>query len=210
MHSAQVTHIRVRLAATGRLALVYGVSVATLVALLLLWTHEWHGALYDALTFDLRLLITLSLSLFVLLSLFGRLGFVLAWAALCLIWITGPLRWIPVGVLAGFVLWSILAVPLYLLWVVGSRDWASVRGMAFITHVVCLFGAWLCLLAFTLAIVPAEHLFIISAIDGMFAEPSPVILRHAGHAWGPVPFLIAIQAIASVLAKPVGSRPAAV
>jgi hypothetical protein len=185
--------------AAARISGAYGLSVTALFVLLVLWDGEWVGNVAGVLGLLGRTFAATASIVLIALWLLRRLGLHVLWLGLIAVWIYWPLRWIPVGVLAGFVFWSMFALPLYALSVLGFPDPVSAPARpGRIYRMLLVLSVWLTLLVVTLAVIPAAHLALASATTGMFDEPPDALLAMARPMWGPVPFLIALDAMARI------------
>lgn len=182
--------------ASARLGMLYAVGVFSLLCLLGTWTGEWGGAAAVIISAYAGQAVVLAAILVLLFAVARQFGYVLLWLLYLFAWIAWPwTQWTDVGVLAGFVFWSVAALPLYLIGWLGFTDPLAKRGAGRIGPAVVL-CAWILLLIVTLAVTPPLHLFIASAITGHFGDPPSFVLRFARVIWGPVPVLISVHAIA--------------
>jgi hypothetical protein len=177
-----------------RLGTLYGAGVFLLLLLLGTWTREWAGAAGEIISGYAVRAGALALLAVVFFAAARRFGYVLLWLLFLCAWLAWPVaRWTNLGVMAGFVFWSVAALPLYLVGVFGFTGPRVKRGPWPSAPAIVL-CCWALLLALALAATPGEHLFIASAITGMFGDPPELVLRFARAIWGPAPLLIFAEA----------------
>ncbi|HEX6042014.1 hypothetical protein [Longimicrobium sp.] len=181
--------LRIGMAAV-RLGALYGAGVFLLLLLLGTWTGEWAGAAGVIISSYAAQAGTLAVVAMLFLAAARHFGYVALWLLLVGAWFAGPMaRWTNLGVMAGFIFWSVAAIPLYLVGmpgVAGPRPHRRPR----LTGPAIVLGCWALLMALALATTPPEHLFIASAITGSFGAPPELLLRFARVIWGPAPLLI--------------------
>jgi hypothetical protein len=192
--------------AAASLAAVYGAGVVLLLSVLTLWTGEWVGAVRDLLEVHAVLFGVLFATAFLLLAVARRAGFAALWLLFLAFWVAWPLtRWTPVGVLAGFVFWSVVALPFYAIGALGLPSHRVLRlGRRTLALPAVVLAVWTLLLAVTLAVTPTAYLFFASALDGSFGGPPPAVLKLARAVWGPAPVLIGLEALTRL--RPGGRR----
>lgn len=173
-----------------RLGTLYGAGVFLLLLLLGTWTGEWSGAAGEIISGYAVQAGALAILAMLFLAVARHFGYMLLWLLLLCVWLAWPVaRWPSLGVMVGFVFWSVAALPLYLIGVFGFTDPLVNRRLR-VTGPAIVLEAWALLLALALATTPAAYLFIASAITGLFDDPPDVVLRFARAIWGPAPLLI--------------------
>ncbi|HEY2375249.1 MAG TPA: hypothetical protein VGH98_04685 [Gemmatimonadaceae bacterium] len=189
--AVEFRHFRRVAAAAARLSVVYTASVVALLTFLTLWTRElitdFDGMLEALAPVSLSLLCLIFASLFV----FRRFGFQVVLFALAACWAYWPLRWIPADLLWGFVFWTILALPMYLVTVVAFPSHATSKRLRMLP--LALISVWLGLVALVLFVLPSVYFLIDGAMEATFPAPPAMILHTARIVFGPLPFLIATE-----------------
>jgi hypothetical protein len=197
MSSAAVTRILHVIAAAARLAALYGLGILLLLSALVLWTGDWVGNARGILRLFGSVFGILFGLAFLLLAAARRLGFAALWVLLCAMWVWLLSRgWVPVGLLAVFVFWSVMALPFYVLGAIGfpSRRVLHVGRWTTTVPVLVLVG-WVLLLVITLRVTPATYLLVASSPPvGSFGELSP-LLKLGPALWAPAPILISLEAL---------------
>jgi hypothetical protein len=180
--------------AAVRLGMLYGAGVFLLLLLLGAWTGEpWGVAGTIIRTYAIQAA-ALAVLAMLFLAAARHFGYLLLWLLFLCVWLVWPVaRWTNLGVMVGFVFWSVAALPLYLIGVLAFTDPRVNRGRR-LTGPAIVLGSWALLLALALGVTPAAQLFIASSLTGMFGEPPELVLRFARAIWGPAPLLIFSEA----------------
>ena len=187
----RLRHLRRAAAAAARLSAVYALGVVVLAVSITLWTRELIIDPSDVLEAIVALSLFLLCSSFLSLIIFRRFAMRAVLVALIAVWVYGPLRWAPEGVLWGFVLWSIIAMPMYLMTVLAYPSQARSRMRRMIPGALISF--WLGLAAVVLVVLPLQQFMFTG--DCTCPPPPAVFFHAAGIVFGPTPFLIAIEAL---------------
>src|SRR6266516_72223 len=196
------------IAAAARLALLYGLGVVLLLLALVLWTHDWVGNVRGVLQLQGLVFGTLFAAALLLLATVRRVGFATIWLLLIALWLWPVVRngWSPIGMLAVFVSWSVVALPFYLIGAVGFPGRRVLRlGRWTATVPALVVALWVLLLLLTLAVTPAAYLSVASAVTGSFGAPPPLVLTLAPLVLGPAPILIALEALTRLRVERIAS-----
>jgi hypothetical protein len=181
----------------ARPAGLHAFAVISLLAALVLWTGEGAGSgiLYAVLIAETGGILFLITTAALVAS--RRFGIALLWLLLLGAWTGWPLlRFTSTGVLAGFIVWSILALPLYAMGLVAGSARAPVRLEGWRQRrATILIPLWMLLLGVGLTVTDPLHLFVFSSVTGAFPDPPTMVLDLARPVWGSFPFLVAADAI---------------
>ena len=178
--------------AAARLAILYTLGVLVLYAPIRLWLLPHASGLGELPGLSAELGVFAAVS-FAVLVIARRVGFLLLWALLLWAWVSNfatPLRLgDPNTVASYFILWTVLALPLYAIAALGGSERVALRLGARrirLTEAGALLWILLIVVAFVL----------------VFVEPSmsdwALLNLTARFLWKPAPFVFALLALASV------------
>jgi hypothetical protein len=190
--------------AAARLAALYAILVVLMLVALALWTGEWIGLVSEIGQLYLVTFAFVFAVAFLLLATARRAGLVAIWLLLIgswnwWVWPLGRSSWLPDAVFPLFILWSVVALPFYVLGSVAIPAKPLLRvGRLAVAAPMIVLGGWVMLIVLTFAVTPPEWLFYVSAIDGLFGGPPPVVLRLAPLIWWPAPIVLGAQALVHV------------
>jgi hypothetical protein len=185
------------IAAAARLACLYGLGVVLLLLALVFWTGDWIGNVRAVLQLHGLVFGSLFAASFILLATARRLGFATLWLLLIGLWLWPVAKgWSGISLLALFVFWSVVALPLYILGAIGfpGRRFLHLRRWT-ATVPALVVVLWVLLLLLTLAVTPANYLLVASAVTGSFGKPPSLVLGLVPFLWGAAPILIALEAL---------------
>ena len=195
MNPVRSAHLKLVAAAAARLAIVYAVGVLILYAPMRLWLLPHAGGIHELPGLSLQMAILAAVA-FAVLAVARRVGFLLLWALLLMLWVSNvsePLLWkYPGTVLSQFISWSVLAIPLYAIAAFGGSDRVALRIGNWRVRVTEL-GA----LVWTVLII-GSFLYVF-LVEGAFYDPGGMALSLV---WLPAPFILAIIALIAIWVRP--------
>jgi hypothetical protein len=182
--------------AAARLAIIYTIGVFVLYAPIRFWLLPHAAGLRELPGVSAELGILAAVA-FVVLVVARRVGFLLLWALLLAIWVSnfsGPSDLVlPESVAGYFILWTVLALPMYAIAAFGGSDRLAIRvaGRRIrVSEVGSL--AWIILIAGAFL-----YVFVGSPLgNGAWFNMA------ARFVWLPAPFILALIALASIWVRP--------
>jgi hypothetical protein len=183
--------------AAARLATIYVVGVLVLYAPIRLWLMPHAGGLQEVPRLSAEMGI-LAANAFVILAVARRVGFLLLWTLLLFNWVSNfdgawELRY-PGAVAGSFILWTVLALPLYAMAALGGSDRIALRVGSRRIRIAELGAlAWILLIvgAFLYELLVTSP-FVAGGLLGVAAR----------FVWFPAPFILAVIAGLSIWTVP--------
>jgi len=185
------------IAAAARLAIVYAIGVLILYAPISLWLLPHARGLRELPGVSVELGILAAIA-FAILAVARRVGFLLLWALLLALWVSnfsGASDFnFPEAVANYFILWTVLALPLYVIAALGGSDRVALRvadRRIRMTEIGALLWIVLILGAFF-------YVFVAHPVGG----GGTVLRVTARFVWLPAPFILAVIALATIWVRP--------